>query len=120
MFQFKIRRCVVAEYRVDFRKSHYGLLGEAKQNGLNLYLGDMVIFVSKNKKRIKAIFGDDTGLTIIDKVFSYGSLKTGIRFLDDRQVREISLAELGMLLEGTSYTINKVSKKWLPQEVLVD
>jgi hypothetical protein len=109
------RRFFLAQYAVDFRKGHQGLLSEARRNGIDPYCGDMVAFVSRDRKKIKAIVGDDTGLTIIYKSFSTGSIKTKLRFLESPEVRDITFAEIAMLLEGSAYTLHKLSKKWLPK-----
>lgn len=110
----KPRRFFLAQYVIDFRKGHMGLLSESRRLGYEPYAGDLVAFVSRDRTRVKAIFGDDSGLTIIYKVFSKGTLKTEIRFLRDPCARDVSLAEIAMLLEGSSYTVHKHANKWLP------
>ncbi len=114
MLPVNIKRFFVATYRVDFRKGHYGLLSEARRMALNPYDGDLIVFVSRNKKRIKGLFGDASGLTLIDKVFSKGCIRTRIRFLDDPHIDDVTYAEVAMLFEGSSYTLHKTSEKWLP------
>ena len=114
MLPVNLKRFFIATYVVDFRKGHYGLLSEARRMNLNPYDGDLVVFVSRNKKRIKGLFGNDSGLTLIDKVFSSGCIKTQIRFLDDPKVNNVTYAEIAMLFEGSSYALHKQSKKWLP------
>lgn len=111
------RRFFVAQYSVDFRKGHDGLLGEARRLGLNLYSGDLVVFVSRDRTKVKAIFGDDSGLTLVYKAFSKGTLKTTIRFLQDPSVQNVSYAEIVMLLQGSSYTVHKHANKWLPKNL---
>jgi len=111
---FKPKRFFVAQHVVDFRKGHAGLLSESRALGLEPYAGDMIAFVSKDKSKIKIIVGDDTGLTLIHKSFSTGTIKTKIGFIDNSKATEVSYAELLLLLEGSAYKIEKRTKKWLP------
>lgn len=112
---FKPGRFYIAQYAIDFRKGHQGLLSEAKRNGIDLYRGDMVVFVSRDRKKVKAIVGDDSGLTLLYKCFSKGTIKTKIRFLEHPEIHDVSYAEIAMILEGSSYTVHKKSNKWLPE-----
>ena len=118
MIEFvKPRRFFVAQYVVDFRKGHQGLLSEARRNGIEPYAGDFVAFVSRDRTKIKAITGDATGLTMLYKVFSKGTLKTKMAFLNSPSVNVITFAEIAMLLEGSSYTKHKSVNKWLPKNL---
>lgn len=108
------RRFLVAQYSVDFRKGHAGLLGEARRLGFEPYAGDLIAFVSRDRTKVKALFGDDSGLTLIYKMFSKGTLKTQIRFLQNPSVHDVTYAEIVMLLQGSSYTVHKHAEKWLP------
>ena len=81
------RRFLIAQYSIDFRKGHAGLLGEARRLGLEPYAGDLVAFVSRDRTKVKALFGDESGLTLIYKVFTKGTLKTQIRFLQNQRTR---------------------------------
>jgi hypothetical protein len=111
------RRFFVAHYAVDLRKGHYGLLSEARRNGIDPYSGDMVAFVSRDRTKVKAIVGDETGLTLLYKSFSSGSIKTKIRFLDSPEVCDVTFGEIAMLLDGSAYTLHKQSNKWLPKNL---
>ena len=110
-------RFFVAQYHVDFRKGHNGLLSEARRLGFEPYAGDLIAFVSRDRKKVKAIFGDDSGLTLIYKIFSNGTMRTKISFLDEPTAQFVTFAEIAMLLEGSSYTIHKHVKKWLPKKL---
>ncbi len=114
----KPRRFFLAQYVVDFRKGHQGLLSEARRNGLEPYAGDLIAFVSRDRTKIKALIGDESGLTLLYKSFSNGTIKTKIRFLEFPDVRNVTFAEIAMLLEGSSYTMHKIAEKWLPKSLL--
>ena len=111
------RRFFVAMYCVNFQKSHSGLYGEVRKLGLDPYNGDLVAFVNRNRTKIKILFGDNTGLTLIYKAFSKGTIKTQIDFLHNPFAKDVSYAEIAMLLEGNSYTVHKKSPKWLPKNL---
>jgi hypothetical protein len=114
------RRFFVAEYRVDFRKGPYGLLSEAMRSGIDPYAGDFVAFVSRDRCRIKAITGDETGLMLFFKIFSKGTIKTKIDFVDCPSVRFVTFSEIAMLMEGSSYTKHKSMETWLPNRLKYD
>ena len=114
------RRFFVAQYKVDFRKGPYGLLSEAMRAGIDPYAGDFVAFVSRDKSRIKAITGDETGITLFFKIFSKGTIKTKIDFVDNPSVRYVTFSEIAMLMEGSSYTKHKSIETWLPTRLKSD
>ena len=103
----KLRVINVAMHRVDFRKSHDGLLAEAYHMGLDPFAGDVVLFVGRCRRRMKLLFADSSGLWVAFKRFNSESMKTRFRFLEDPMVNEISMAELQMFFEGSAYTVDK-------------
>ena len=103
----RMRFVHVAMHRVDFRKSHDGLLAECYGMGLDPYAGDVVLFIGRCRQRMKLLFADDSGLWVAFKRFNKNSIKTRFRFLADPEVKQISAAELQMFFEGSAYTIDK-------------
>ena len=103
----KLRFIHVAMHRVDFRKGYDGLLGECYNMGLDPFAGDVVLFVSRCRRRMKLIFADDSGLWVAFKRFNASTMKTKFRFLTDPQVTRLSMAELQMFFEGSAYTIDR-------------
>ena len=101
------QRIWLAQHRVDFRKGHTGLLAEAYKIKLDPFAGDVVIFIGRNRRRIKVLYADATGLWISSKLFTLSSMKTAFKFLSEPGVGSITQAELALLMEGSSYTINK-------------
>lgn len=107
------RNLYVVMHRVDFRKSFDGLLGECLQLGLDpIGKRDVLLFVGRQKNRMKLLFADETGIWVSSKRFHQGSIETSFRFLEDPAVKTISEAELSIFLEGSSYRIDKKMKKW--------
>lgn len=111
MWLANVQHVYVASHRVDFRKSYDGLLAECYHLGLNPFNGDAVLFIGRCRRRMKLLFGDQTGLWLASKRFNDESLKTSFKFLLDPSVEEVSMAELQMFIEGTKYRIEKRLKK---------
>ena len=101
----------VAQHRVDFRKSHDGLLGEAYQMGLDPFQGDVVLFIGRCRRRMKLLFCDSSGVWVAFKRFNAEAMKTNFRFLTEPEKTTISSAELQMFFEGSRYHIEKRIKK---------
>ena len=112
MLSVQIRRVFLARHRVDFRRRFDGLLGEAYRLGADPYNGDCILFVKRDRTQLRAIIGDSVGLYLICRRFEGGSLKGLLAFAQDPSVSEISIAELSLLLEGASFTINKRASPW--------
>ena len=98
------RVCLVAS-RVDFRKGHDGLLGEAYRLGLSPYHGDLVIFVGRRRDSLKLLAADSTGLWLWYKKFHEGTIAREFRFLTDPAVSFIAPSTVNRLLEGTKFQI---------------
>lgn len=100
-------RIWLARHRVDFRKGPHGLLGECYKIGIDPYKGNLVIFIGRNRRRLKVIYADSTGLWVSTKIFSMEAMKTQFKFLQDASCEDISSAEFSLLIEGSSYEIKK-------------
>ena len=112
------RRIFLVNYVVDFRRHHDGLLAEAFKLNLDPFKGDVLIFISRRRRRIKVLYSDETGLWLSAKKFTVESMKTRFKFLIDPAWTKISQGELAMLLEGTAYKVEKKLKSYrLPNVV---
>lgn len=101
-----IRRIMLARYKVDFRKGHDGLLAEAYKLGLKPMAGDVVIFLGRDKRRLKVLYADSNGLWVSYKRFNGESMKSSFKFLADAAASRITTAELTLLLDGAHYEIH--------------
>ena len=110
-----IQKIYVCLKKVDFRKGHDGLMGEARIFNLSPYRGDVIAFISRCRTKIKILSSDKTGTCLGYKRFEAGNLKTTFRFIEDRFCNEISQAELAMLIEGTDFNVTKKAKEWKPK-----
>lgn len=102
-----IRNIWLAKYRVDFRKGHWSLLAEAYKLGLNPLDGDALLFIGGDKRKLKLIYSDPTGLWVSYKVFHKSAMKTLIEFASEPCKSSMTAAELGMLLEGAAFVVHK-------------
>lgn len=80
---------------------------------LDPFSGDVVIFIGKNRRRIKVLYADSTGLWVSAKKFTMEAMKTKLSFLLEPSCQSITPAELAMLMEGSSYTIGKKVKNYI-------
>ena len=114
MLPVRVRRVLLAEHRVDFRKGMDGLLGEAYQIGAQPYEGDCVIYVKKDRTQIRALVGDGLGLYLVIRRFEGGRLSLLLRFADVPSTKTVTTGELSLLLEGASFTVHKRARPWRP------
>lgn len=100
-------RIFVVDHRVDFRLRHNGLLAQAYALNLNPFQGDIVVFVSRNKREVRILAGDGTGIWLLSKIFTEQSIRTRFSFLTNPNCRQISSGDLAMLMEGAAYEVKR-------------
>jgi len=101
------QRIWLAQHRVDFRKQHGGLLAESYKMGLDPFSGDVIIFVGRSRRMLKVLYADPTGLFVTAKLFTLEAMKTRFKFISEPLAKDITVAELSLLLEGSRYVIEK-------------
>jgi len=112
MLPVRVRRVLLAEHRVDFRKGFDGLLGEAFRMGARPYDGDCVVFVKRDRTQLRALVGDGVGLCLVSRRFEGGRLRLLLGFAEEPSARTISTGELWLLLEGASFTVHERARAW--------
>jgi transposase len=86
---------------VDMRKSFDALSAlVVQQMGQNLLSGDVFLFVSRNRKRAKALLWDGTGLCLYAKRLEKGRF-AALWTKSDGQVVRLTVSELALFLEGS-------------------
>ncbi len=116
MIPVTVRRVLLAEYRVDFRKRFDGLLAEAYRIGADPYDRDCVVFIKKDRTQIRALVGDGYGLYLVCRRFEGGSLRALLKFAEELSARTVSTGELSLLLEGSSFTVHQKAKAWRSED----
>ena len=107
-----VRRVLLAEHRVDFRKGFNGLLGEAYRLGAEPYDGDCVVFVKKDRTQLRCLVGDPLGLYLTCRRFEGGRLRSVLEFSERPGAKTVTTGELSLLLEGSSFTVHQRAKTW--------
>ena len=111
-----IRRVLLAEHRIDFRKGFNGLLAEALRIGAQPYDGDCVLFVKKDRTQLRAVVGDRYGLYLVYRRFEGSRLRALLQFTERPGARTVSTGELSLLLEGSRFTVHARAKAWRTPE----
>jgi hypothetical protein len=114
MLPVTVRRVLLAEHRVDFRKRFSGLLAEAYRLGADPYDGDCIVFVKKDHTQLRVLVGDSFGLYLVSRRFEGGRLRALLKFAEEPSTRTVSSGELSLLLEGSSFTVHKTAQPWRP------
>ncbi len=78
------------------------------QMNMELMSGSLFLFVSRNRKAVKALFFDGNGLILIHKKLERGNFMS---FKDLRNVIEINSNELSLILNGGQIPLSKSGKK---------
>lgn len=112
MLPVTVRRVLMAQHRVDFRKGFNGLLAEAYRIGADPYDGDCVVFIKKDHTQIRALVGDGYGLYLVSRRFEGGRLRGLLAFAEAPSANTVSTGELSLLLEGSSFTVHQRAKAW--------
>lgn len=108
------RRLVIANHHVDYRKQWNGLLAECYRMGCDPYLSDCVIFIKRDRTQLRALLGDKLGLLLVARRFEAGKLPMPWLFDADAAPRDVTVAELTLLLDG--YAIDRQVRPWQPME----
>ena len=80
---------------VDARKSYDGLYGLVKTFHSNPLSGNVFLFISKDRKKAKALVWDGSGLMILQKRLEQG------KFADVFSRGRLSMSELSLFFEGS-------------------
>lgn len=96
-------RVLVHAGAVDMRKSFDGLHGLVKESGRDPISGDVFLFVSKDRRRAKALFWDGNGLNIWMKRMEQG------RFADVLARETMTSRELALFFEGAASVRQRLS-----------
>ena len=88
---------------IDMRKSYDGLYGLIKSFHSNPLSGDLFLFLSKDRKKAKAMYWDGSGLVILMKRIERG------RFADILARGTMSLSEVALFFEGAGCVKQRLS-----------
>lgn len=100
-------RIFVARDAVDFRKAHDGLLAVIRDAfGDDPFGGSLFVFLNRSRDRVKLLQWDRDGFWLHYKRLEQGSFSLDVH--PDTSRREISRAQLAMLIEGIDLKKQKI------------
>lgn len=88
---------------IDMRKSYDGLYGLIKSFHSNPLSGDLFLFLSKDRKKAKAMYWDGNGLVILMKRLEQG------RFAAVFTRGTMSMSEVALFFEGAACVRQRLS-----------
>ena len=88
---------------IDMRKSYDSLYGLIKSFHTNPLSGDLFLFLSKDRKKAKAMYWDGNGLVIMMKRLERG------RFADVLARGTMSMSEVALFFEGAGCVRQRLS-----------
>lgn len=94
------RRVFAAESLIDLRYGLSRLMAIAFAAGLDPRAGDVVLFGGRNRRRLKVLHGDQTGVWVSHKTFFDEEASCRLLAKIEGGLREITTAELAWLLDG--------------------
>lgn len=103
-----VNKIAVVDQVFDMRKGMNFMLSIAYESGLDPLKGDILIVGSRDRKKIKVLHGDTTGIWLSIKLYTTEDVKHGLNFLNIG-TKHISKNELIGLLKGC-ISKNKIMK----------
>lgn len=108
-----VRRVHLVLQPVDMRKSYDGLLATSRNLGLDPYGGECVVFVSRNRRILKAIYGDKKGILLLCRRFEGSSLKALSWLLtSEDSFHTISYSQMLLLFDGFTFRLITEVDDW--------
>lgn len=108
-----IRRVHLVLEPVDMRKSYDGLLAKARLLGIDPYAGECVVFLSRNRRIMKAVVGDRKGIVLLCRRFEGSNLKALGSFIPHvNSLHTISYSQMLLLFEGFTFRLMGEVKDW--------
>jgi transposase len=98
---------------IDIRKGFDALAGWVEANGLDVYSGDVFVFLSRRMTHIKALTWSRGGFLLLHKRLEEGRFRFPARAPGSRTVA-IDATDLAMMLDGIDIQKVQRSKVWKP------
>ena len=96
-------------HHMDMRKGHNSLaMVVTKQINFEIMDGSLFLFISKNRKTIKGIFFDGTGLVLLHKKLEAGSFMS---FNPANAVFEVNEDEFNIVFHGGHIPLSRTGKR---------
>ncbi|MCP4809507.1 MAG: IS66 family insertion sequence element accessory protein TnpB [Proteobacteria bacterium] len=108
-------RIHLAAQPVDMRKGFDGLMAIVRTWGFDPFTGDLFVFVSRNRTRIKVLHWDHGGFVLTYKRLEAGSFRVPIPKPGATKLR-LDSTQLAMLLDGIDFSRVRRARIWMPPQ----
>lgn len=108
-------RIHLAAQPVDMRKGFDGLMAIVRAWGLDVFTGDLFVFVSRNRTRVKVLHWDHGGFVLTYKRLEAGSFRVPLPKPGATQLR-LDSTQLAMLLDGIDFSRVRRPRIWMPPQ----
>jgi transposase len=98
----------------DMRKGYDGLSALVMTAGEDVFSGDLYVFISRRKTRVKILLFQKGGLVLWQKRLDRGCFKISLPEAGERA--ELDVTQLAMLLDGIDFARVKRPTHWRPAE----
>lgn len=112
-------RIFLATEPVDMRGGFDRLASRVLAAGLDLYSGDLFVFVSRRRKHAKVLAWDRNGLVVLYKRIEVGKFRHPLPRGDERTI-SLDGTDLAMLLDGIDISGVRRSSSWTPSTTALD
>ncbi len=99
---------------VDMRKGFDSLAAMVTREGYDVFSGDLYVFLSRRRNRVKILAWDDGGFLLWNKRLERGQFALPSRTGPHLGTVTIDARQLALLLDGVDYTRIKRPKRWMP------
>lgn len=106
-------RIHLASQPTDMRRGFDGLMAMVRLWGLDPFSGDLFVFVSRNRTRVKVLHWDHGGFVLTYKRLEAGRFRVP---MPKRGATRLALdaTQLAMLLDGIDFSRVRRPRAWMP------
>lgn len=106
-------RIHLAAQPVDMRKGFDGLMAIVRTWDLDPFTGDLFVFVSRNRTRVKVLHWDHGGFVLTYKRLEAGVFRVPLPKAGATKLR-LDSTQLAMLLDGIDFSRVRRARIWMP------
>ena len=106
-------RIHLAAQPVDMRKGFDGLMAIVHAWGLDPFTGDLFVFASRDRARLKVLHWDHGGFVLTYKRLEAGTFRVPMPKPGATQLR-LDATQLTMLLDGIDFSRVRRPRVWMP------
>lgn len=108
-------RIHLAAQPVDMRKGFDGLMAIVRAWKLDPFSGDLFVFVSRNRTRVKVLHWDHGGFVLTYKRLEAGTFRVPLPKRGATQLR-LDSTQLALLLDGIDFSRVRRARRWMPPQ----